>query len=431
MPQVASGPDVREELFHSFFLGGFECSTHLRGDGKRLDLLASTRHDVFAREDYARLRGQGIRAARDGLRWHVIERRPGLYDWSSVVPMLRAAKETGTQVVWDLLHFGWPDELDVFGSEFVERFARFAGAFAKLHAAESGEDLWVAPLNEPSFLSFAAGERGFFYPFAHERGDEIKRQFIRAILAASAAVRDVVPGARLVHTDPIINIIADPRRPQDRMAAETYRQAMFAVWDAISGRALPELGGRPEYLDVLGLNYYIHNQWIHDGGLLLPSHPLHLPLRWMLREVGERYGRPMFISETGIEAEARPLWLRYVCREVRAALALGLPIEGICLYPIADHPGWDDDRHCPNGLWGYADDAGSRPIDPEYARELRTQQERFETVRVGGPGAEAETVEAAAALAADHELFDRMERRMFDSAAQAMGEAAERSRTPA
>ncbi len=44
---------------------------------------------------------------------------------------------------------------------------------------------------------------------------------------------------------------------------------------------------------------------------------------------------------------------------------------------------------------------------------------------------EAETVEAAAALAADHELFDRMERRMFDSAAQAMGEATERSRTPA
>jgi hypothetical protein len=55
-----------ENLFRSFLLGGFECSTHRRRDGRRLDLIRASRHDEFAREDYERLRARGICAARDG-----------------------------------------------------------------------------------------------------------------------------------------------------------------------------------------------------------------------------------------------------------------------------------------------------------------------------------------------------------------------------
>lgn len=25
------------------------------------------------------------------------------------------------------------------------------------------------------------------------------------------------------------------------------------------------------------------------------------------------------------------------------------PIEGVCLYPVLGHTGWDDERYCPNG----------------------------------------------------------------------------------
>ena len=57
-----------ERLFESFFLGGFECSTHRLASGKRLDEIAFTYHDRFAREDYLRLHEQGIGTARDGLR---------------------------------------------------------------------------------------------------------------------------------------------------------------------------------------------------------------------------------------------------------------------------------------------------------------------------------------------------------------------------
>jgi len=49
-----------EPLFDTFFLGGFECSCHLLEDGRRLDLTASTRHDVLADADFARARAAGL-----------------------------------------------------------------------------------------------------------------------------------------------------------------------------------------------------------------------------------------------------------------------------------------------------------------------------------------------------------------------------------
>lgn len=379
-------------LFPSFFLGGFECSTHRLRGGRRLDLVAGTAHDRFAAEDYARLREAGILAARDGVRWHLVEPEAGRFDFASLVPMLRAAKAAGVTVAWDLLHFGWPDHIDVFAADFPARFARFAAAFAEVHRAEVGGTAFVAPVNEPSFLSFAGGEEGFFNPFEKKRGDEMKAQFVRAAVAGIEAIRALTP-ARIVHTDPIINIDAEPTRPQDRLAAENYRLSQFAFWDAVSGRTHPELGGQPEHLDVIGVNYYIHNQWMHnpfgkDSVILVPSHTHHLPLRYMLREVYERYGRPLFVSETGIEDDVRPVWLRYVGGEVRAAIRLGVPVEGICLYPIVNHPGWEDDRHCHNGLWDYPDDRGHRRPYGPLLDELRHQQDEFHNLFAGRPTSE-------------------------------------------
>jgi hypothetical protein len=74
--------------------------------------------------------------------------------------------------------------------------------------------------------------------------------------------------------------------------------------------------------------------------------------------------------------------MRYICNEVYAAIAAGVPIEGICLYPILNHPGWDDDRHCYNGLFDYANDDGNREVDVPLARELARQQEFANAIRV-------------------------------------------------
>ena len=102
-----------EPLFESFFAGGFECSSHRRADGHRVDCLASTVHDRLYAGDYAALAQHGLRTARDGLRWHLIDADAGHYDWSGVRPMLQAARRHGVQVIWDLCFFLWPDGLEI------------------------------------------------------------------------------------------------------------------------------------------------------------------------------------------------------------------------------------------------------------------------------------------------------------------------------
>jgi polysaccharide biosynthesis protein PelF len=385
-------------IFQSFWMGGFECSTHRlprrkalgRFAGQRLDLIASTRHDEFALQDYTRLQDAGIRTARDGVRWHLIEKTPFRYDFSSLVPMLQAARRTQTEIIWDLHHYGWPDGLNIWGAAFVDRFARFARATARIILEETGGPIYVTPVNEMSFVSWGGGDAGFLNPFAKGRGPELKAQLVRAAIAATQAVLEVDPSARIFHAEPIIHIAIDPDYPEEAPAAEAYRQSQFQAWDMISGRFCPELGGRPEYLDVIGVNYYSNNQWIHQDPntppsrrrkdvLLPPSHPLHRPVREMLSEVYERYRRPVFIAETGIEGDARPSWLRYIGQEARAAAAAGVQLEGLCLYPIIDYPGWGDDRHCYSGLWGYADDEGRREIYEPLAGELAHQQQLWQT----------------------------------------------------
>lgn len=374
-------------------MGGFECSTHRLRSGRRLDVIGATGHDRFALQDYVRLADLGMRTARDGLRWHLIETSPGVYDFSSVGPMIAAANQAGVEVIWDLLHYGWPDDLDIFSREFVDRFVAFSRAFAEFAAPRTDGPLWVVPVNEISFFAWAAGDIGIFNPFARGRGDELKVQLVRAAIQSIAAMWKVTNAIRIVHTEPMINVVPDPVRPEDTAPAEAHRRAQYTALDMIGGRIQPELGGREEYLGVIGVNYYIHNQWVYPGGhgmTIEPSQPRYRPVWQMLREVHQRYGRPLFVAETGIEDEARPAWLRYLSYEVRRAVREGVPVEGICLYPIVNHPGWEDDRHCYNGLWDYAGPDGSREIYEPLAREIASQQQLIATA---SPAEPADTVD--------------------------------------
>jgi hypothetical protein len=363
-------------IFQSFFQAGFECSTHKTKSGQRLDLLASTRHTLYAKRDFEALLAFGITTAREGARWHLIEREPGQYDFATLDVILNAAAETGVEVILDVLHFGWPDYLDIFQPEFLDAFEKFVRALTTHLRQGPHKNLFLVPVNEISFLAWGAGDEGFLHPFATERGHELKEQLIRAAIRAANVIREELPDARLIAPEPVIHIIGNPEIQGDDVQAERYRMSQFQAWDMLTGRLAPELGGGPEYLDIIGVNFYDRNQWVHMADISLQRDDLrYRPFRQILLEVWERYQRPMFVSETGTEDDARPSWLAYVCEEVLAAVDAGVPIHGICLYPIINHPGWEDDRHCCNGLFDYADEHGSREIFKPLADALLRQQE--------------------------------------------------------
>ncbi|MFC3026070.1 beta-glucosidase [Roseomonas sp. CGMCC 1.13459] len=375
---------VGMSLFPSFFLGGFECSTHRRSDGRRLDLVASTRHDLLAEEDYAALAAHGLLGARDGARWHLIERNPGEYDWASLLPVVRAAKKAGVRVAWDLCHYGYPDHLHPLRDGFEEAMARYAEALACFLLAEEGAPPILCPVNEISFWAWAGGEVAHFNPGLRNRGDALKNRLVMAFLKAGQAARRAVPGTRLIAVDPLIHVM--PSRPQDRAIARAQDDSQWGAWDALLGLSRPELGGAPDSFDVMGVNYYWNNQWERQGNAgrtVRIGDPRHRPFRELLLAAYARGRRPLMVAETSVEGAPRAAWLRYIGNEVRAAMRLGTPIQGICLYPVISHPGWDNDRYCPNGLFEMKPLHGRRPVVAEFAQELRRQQQLFDVFLAG------------------------------------------------
>ena len=367
------------KTFASFFQAGFECSSHRRRDGVRLDLIRATGHDKHVLRDYRLCHELGFRTLRDGLRWHLIEKSPGNYDWSSWLPALEAAEAVGLEVIWDLFHYGSPDHVDQVTEDFPRRFTEFALAALEVQQSVTGRAPLVCPLNEINFLSWAV-EVGYFpCPGAEEVG-WFKRQLVRTAIQSATAIRKQWPKATIVWAEPLVHIAPHSHRRPEVRAAEAARQGQFQSYDWILGKAEPELGGNETLADMVGLNFYPHNQWYLDGPTIPMGHHEYRPLADMLVEVAERYAKPIFLSETGAEHSGRASWFHYVCSEVREAIRRGADIRGICWYPITAYPGWDNSRHAEAGLLSTITSDGGRHVDERLFEEMQAQKALFERV---------------------------------------------------
>ena len=364
------------QTFASFFQAGFECSSHRRRDGVRLDLIRATGHDKHVLSDYRQCAELGLRTLRDGLRWHLIEKSPGKYDWSSWLPALEAAEQLDLQIIWDLFHYGSPDCVDQGGADFSQRFTDFALAALEVRQSVSRRPPVICPLNEINFLSWAIDE-GYFPPSGPMERGWFKRQLVQAGIAASRAIKRAWPDTTIVWAEPLIHIAPHNQRRPTVRAAERNLEGMYEAYDWITGKGEPELGGDPSLVDVIGLNFYPHNQWYFEGPTIPMGHHEYRPLADMLADVAERYGKPLFISETGAEGSGRPAWLHYVCDEVREAQRRGTDVRGICIYPVTAYPGWDNSRHCEVGLFSPIVSDGTRHVYAPLADELNRQREIF------------------------------------------------------
>jgi beta-glucosidase/6-phospho-beta-glucosidase/beta-galactosidase len=303
------------------------------------------------------------------VRWHLVD-QGGAFDFSSLAPLIAAAKRQGIQVIWTLCHYGWPDDLDVFSPTFIDRFAAYCAATARFIARQSADVPIYSPINEISFLAFSAGETGWFHPGARDRGDELKAQLVRASIAGIEAIWAVDARARIVHVDPLVNLVPPLDRPDLAELAAGQHASQFAAWDWLAGRARPELGGHPRYLDIVGVNHYHNNQWeypvtrehmVHLRWDDEPRDPRWVPFHHLLAAAYARYHRPIFVAETSHFGAGRARWITEMAAEVAEARAIGVPVAGICLYPILDRPDWNDAAHWHHsGLWDLIPDAHGR-----------------------------------------------------------------------
>jgi len=369
-------------IFPTFFLSGFECSTFdWKGRGRR-DLVAETGHREQAAEDYQFLRDHGIAVSREGIPWPLVD-HGGSYDFSLIDPMIDAMNRSRILPIWDLCHYGYPDGLDPCSDAFVERFARYCRAAAEYVVPRLRGPHIFTPINELSFFADCGGAWGWIAPFGtnDETRQRLRLALCRAAIAGVKAIRAVEPAARMVHVDPLVQVVAPDDRPDLREEArhETFVSTFYA-WDVLAGKRHPELGGSPELLDIVGVNCYAFGQMEYtEAGphrALKPHDDGIVPLCELLERAWENYRRPIIIAETSGLGEGRPHWLKDVMEECLAAVERGIELHGVCLYPAVDMPDWHTGEWLHMGLCDVVEEGGRLrrvPYQP-YIAELRRWQ---------------------------------------------------------
>lgn len=365
-------------VFRSFLMGGYECADHINRLGERVNLLKETEHDLRVEEDYKNLAALGIKVVREGICWSAVEPAPYIFDFSEVKRRMEAAEKYGIQQIWDLCHFGYPDGLFPTHPHFCSRFTGLCDAFANFYKSASKQQLFVVPINEISFLSWHSGDVRGTVPFAVNCGFDIKYHLCKAAIMGINRLKAVDPDCRVLLVEPLIKIHAGGEADFEHI--HNLNSEQFQAMDIIAGRMCPELGGSEDMLDLLGFNYYWNNQWEHGAGALpWPEEtPRRVRVAYLLEMAYQRYGRPVFLSETGHFGSGRAQWLEEITQECMEALNNGVELLGMCIYPVTDRPDWDNLTSYSNcGIWDL-DENKNRILHDETANAVLDYQKVIE-----------------------------------------------------
>ncbi|MES2887211.1 MAG: hypothetical protein V4739_04280 [Pseudomonadota bacterium] len=402
-PWVVAGGPATPGLFRSFWMGGYEGADHVNTHGVPLDMTALSGHDVHLSSDHAAASALGVRCVRESIGWRLAEPQPGRFDFGRTLDVARSARQHGVQVLWTLMHYGMPSDLSLLDDRMIERFADFAAATAKALRSWHVEEPPVYTLvNEIGFLAWAAAQTHLIHLYGPDAdhgvgssevsGYQIKHRLVRATLAAMRAVRAVDPRARFLQVEPVVHVAAPVDRPDLEAAAAQVCSYQWQVWDLLAGRLDPSAGGHPGALDLIGVNHYHSGQWEVETEERLWWHRGDRRRRRfseLLRATWERYERPLVVAETSHIGEGRTAWLDDITGEVAHACRQGLPVWGLCLYPLINRPDWVDLSHWHHsGLWDVGASrtppGGEAPPDPltrhlnvDYARALRRWQHHW------------------------------------------------------
>ena len=339
------------------FLAAFESTFQPAHD---VDVAETTGHVARWREDLDLVRSCGVTALRYPVRWHRIERERGTFDWAETDRVLNHMADVGMSPIVDLVHHtsyplwlkrGFADRR--FGSAFL----RYVEAFARRYPWIEGFTLF----NEPFTTFFLCGQEGVWAP--NLKGLKgfltLALNVMPALTEASRICRGLLPRARHLYVDACERASAASAGAEP--FAELANDRRFFLTDLFLGRPLeadrpfvaevlavggdPLLELEPGFIDVLGLDYYAHNQWqyLDATGRGLMSSPEPAPLSDLIAEYWERYQLPCSLGETNIRGYAsdRASWLKYTLEQCEAARAAGVPLESYCWFPFVDSCDWD------------------------------------------------------------------------------------------
>jgi beta-glucosidase/6-phospho-beta-glucosidase/beta-galactosidase len=383
------------------FIGAFE-STYQPGFD--VDVAETTGHIARWQADLELMLACGVTRLRYPVRWHRIESRRGEYDWRETDRILGWMHDHGMRPIPDLCHHtSYPRWLKrgFADRRFGTSYLRFAEAFAVRYP-------WIEEFtlfNEPFTTFLLCGQEGIWPPYMHGLKGflGLALNVMPALTEASRAYRDLLPRARHLYVDPCER--ASAAVPEAAPVVELANDRRFFVLDLFLGRPLdPErpfvaevlaaggealLAVEPGFVDVLGLDYYAHNQWQYvdgkGGGTTASTDPG--SLSDLIQEYWERYRMPCALGETNIRgfASDRASWLKYTLEQCELAEAAGVPMDGYCWFPFVDSCDWDSILvRCE----GNVDPVGVYWLDENLDRRPSAMSAAYAMAAQGTPGAD-------------------------------------------
>ena len=339
---------------HLPVLGAFESTFQPIHDR---DILETTGHVSRWREDLDLMLATGVTTTRYPVRWHRIEVAPGQFDWRHTDLVLGYMQQAGLHPILDLLHHtSYPRWIgDLSSPEFPPAFLRFAEAVARRYPWIAGYTL----CNEPFTTVLMCGQLGIWPPYETGLAGFIRlaTNILPTIAQASLMFRELLPDAQHLHVE-----IAERHTwstPQGEEFARMTNDRRFLLTDLLVGHPVTAerpfvqelmrvgadalLGMEPGHIDVLGIDYYAHNQW-HWSGIATgtTASPDPVPLEDLLVEYAARYGLPCVLGETNIRgfASDRAGWLKYTLEQCENAQRRGVDLRGYCWFPFIDSADW-------------------------------------------------------------------------------------------
>ncbi|HEX8404239.1 MAG TPA: sugar nucleotide-binding protein [Duganella sp.] len=300
-------------------------------------------------------------------------------DWSWSDARLPALRELGVIPIVGLLHHGsGPRHTSLLSADFADKLAAYAAAVAARYP-------WVAyytPINEPLTTARFSALYGVWYP--HAKDD---RSFVQALLnqcrgtvLAMQAIRRINPDAKLVQTDDISKSYGtEPMAP----LVDFFNERRWLGWDLLCGKVAPGhalwdylvgtgvdmaqvlwFRDNPCPPDIIGVNYYATSErWldhrlhrypeayhgryqgrsyadIETPRVLATPTPGIGPL---LREVWDRYGLPVAVTEAHIDAnrEDQLRWLLEVWNAANRERRAGADILAVTVWALLGSYDWN------------------------------------------------------------------------------------------
>jgi beta-glucosidase/6-phospho-beta-glucosidase/beta-galactosidase len=380
-------------------IGGFESTYQPLHD---VDVMETTGHVHRWRDDLRLLRACGVVDVRYPIRWHRVERLPGRFDWDATDRVMAFMHETGLRPIADLVHHtSYPWWLGGFANRrFHDALLRYVEAFARRYPEVTAYTVF----NEPFTTLLLCGQQGIWPPYWRGIAGFVRLacNVMPALTEATRLMRQLVPHARHVHVEVCERASSAGTAAGDAYAAFANDRRFFLT-DLMVGRphdprspfvaAVLAAGGEEllsvpaGHIDVLGLDYYAHNQWLWRGWADgTPHAPEPAPLAELIAEYGARYGLPMVIGETNVRGTPsdRATWLKYVLEQCEIAAVRGAAIEGLCWFPFVDSCDWDSILCRADGN---IDPVGAVCLEADRTRRRMSMFDSYRRAAVGEPAA--------------------------------------------